>query len=52
MRSVSLILFSGLALIGTFRINAQPCNPANPPQNLTSTFTSGTGALLQWEAVE
>ncbi|MBI1191898.1 MAG: hypothetical protein GC205_01805 [Bacteroidetes bacterium] len=52
MRAVSLILFSGLAFMASFRVNAQPCNPANPSQNLTSAFTAGTGALLQWEAVE
>ncbi len=43
-----LLLLFGLMSIGSF---AQVCDPSVTPSGLVSTYTPGTGALLQWNAV-
>ncbi|MBI1191710.1 MAG: hypothetical protein GC205_00860 [Bacteroidetes bacterium] len=49
------LLFSSLfVVVGTglaTAVQAQVCDPSTAPQNLTSTYTAGVGAQLQWDAV-
>ena len=46
-----LILFVLIACSLTLSINAQVCDPTIAPTGLTSTYTPGSGALLEWMAV-
>ncbi len=48
MKTFYVILFSTML---TLSINAQVCNPSVAPSGLTSTYVSGSGALLEWNAV-
>ncbi len=45
------LLFLPLVACLQNAVHAQICNPAVAPSGLTSTYTPGTGALLQWNAV-
>jgi len=46
----TILLFSAAALLGA-GLQAQVCNPSVAPTGLTSTYTPGTGVLLEWDAV-
>ena len=48
----NLFLLGWLGLVSTGTLSAQvSCDPSISPANLHSVYTSGTGALLQWDAV-
>ncbi len=46
-------VFTGLAVVclSALSLNAQVCDPSTAPTGLTSTYTPGSGALLEWDAV-
>jgi uncharacterized protein (TIGR02145 family) len=46
----TILLFSAAALL-SMGLEAQVCDPAVAPTGLTSTYTPGSGALLEWDAV-
>lgn len=37
--------------LGSLSLSAQVCDPSTAPTGLTSTYTPGSGALLEWNAV-
>jgi len=49
MTSLRLLLFA--AMLAPIALLAQPCDPSIAPSGLSSTYTPGVGALLQWSAV-
>jgi uncharacterized protein (TIGR02145 family) len=46
----SILLFSAAALLGV-GLQAQVCDPTVAPTGLVSTYTPGSGALLEWNPV-
>lgn len=50
MLSRTLVLLT-LGTVTALSSYAQVCNPATVPTGLTSTYTPGTGVLLEWDAV-
>lgn len=49
--SIAQTLALLLIFAGSPGAKAQVCNPATVPTGLTSTYTPGTGVLLEWDAV-
>ena len=46
----TILLFSAAALL-SMGLEAQICDPSTAPSGLVSTYTPGSGALLEWDAV-
>ena len=46
----TILLFSAAALL-SMGLEAQICDPSIAPSGLVSTYTPGSGALLEWDAV-
>ena len=46
----TILLFSAAALL-SMGLEAQICDPSTAPSGLVSTYTPGSGVLLEWDAV-